>query len=471
MKTVAIVIDGMDYQLTERYLGEMPFIKSISEQGYFNILRSVTPPDSIPAWNTIYTGLTPGEHGVFDLIDYLDILKGDFRTNADAIRGRSFWDVLTKAGKSVCVVNPFMAYPSWEVNGIMVSGPVFESGDISVYPPDQQHLAEGCPSLGGIVAYPTKRTLQSFIDDTIDLTRKQFAYFRKLSAKAQADFNFFGILTLDRLEHFLWRFTDKGDPTYPGDNEFYNVIKDFYLMLDKELQLTIEGFPSDTQLIILSDHGHGRRCTKLFRVNEFLRRLGYVHAAKPSLFNKSYLLEKAKDISLQLAFKLSLEDYLLLVGRMLPGKKSIKTAKHAVKNDTSLTNVPKFDGMNPFGGICINKAVCGERYETVVQEIIDHLLQFSVPGTGEKIVRWAKTRAELYPGSHQEVFPDIIFGLDETYGIDWTLFVDLIADNPFHRRQSGGHRPEGVLATNIKQGHYPSSVVEIHDCIVNTVLK
>ncbi|MCP4761580.1 MAG: hypothetical protein GY870_07345 [archaeon] len=36
------------------------------------MLKSISPPDSIPAWITIFTGKSPAEHGVLDSIDYLD---------------------------------------------------------------------------------------------------------------------------------------------------------------------------------------------------------------------------------------------------------------------------------------------------------------------------------------------------------------------------------------------------------------
>ena len=35
-------------------------------------LRSIFPPDSIPAWTTIFTGRGPADHGCLDSIDYLD---------------------------------------------------------------------------------------------------------------------------------------------------------------------------------------------------------------------------------------------------------------------------------------------------------------------------------------------------------------------------------------------------------------
>lgn len=43
---------------------------------------------------------------------------------------------MSEEGKKVFIFNPFMAYPAWNVNGLMICGPVFEGGDVSTNRPD-----------------------------------------------------------------------------------------------------------------------------------------------------------------------------------------------------------------------------------------------------------------------------------------------------------------------------------------------
>jgi Uncharacterized conserved protein len=52
------------------------------------------------------------------------------------------------------------------------------------------------------------------------------------SKKEQWDLFFISFLTLDRVKHFMWRYQDPNDPTYPGPNPFERSIKDFYVLFD-----------------------------------------------------------------------------------------------------------------------------------------------------------------------------------------------------------------------------------------------
>ena len=120
-KMIFIVLDGLDYEYIKEHLNELKFFSQLEQKDQLCNLESVVPADSIPSWTSIYTGLNPAEHGIIESIDYLNFknkISGDY----SIIKDLSFWDKLSKHGKRVFVFNPFMAYPAWDVNGIMVSG-------------------------------------------------------------------------------------------------------------------------------------------------------------------------------------------------------------------------------------------------------------------------------------------------------------------------------------------------------------
>ena len=75
--------------------------------------------------------------------------------------------------------------------------------------------------------------------------------------------------SLDVVKHFVWKYCDENDPSYPGDNELKNTIKDFYIKYDHILGNYLKHLPHDASIIVLSDHGHGGRPLKLFNINEF----------------------------------------------------------------------------------------------------------------------------------------------------------------------------------------------------------
>ena len=74
-KTLFIGMDGATFtvldQLTQAQNGKpavMPFLGSLMSQGTRSKLRSTPNPLTPPAWVSLMTGRTPGNHGVFDFI-------------------------------------------------------------------------------------------------------------------------------------------------------------------------------------------------------------------------------------------------------------------------------------------------------------------------------------------------------------------------------------------------------------------
>ena len=160
-KLIIIGVDGLDPELITKWSKELPNISNLIETGSFSAINSVFPPDSIPAWASIYTVKDPSEHGIIDSINYLD--KENFENiNIDQteLTGKTFWDALSNRGKSVCIINPFICYPSWKVDGLMLSGPSLNEGDPSItgeFPLDVKEV----PHLGGIPHFPAK---SEFVD-------------------------------------------------------------------------------------------------------------------------------------------------------------------------------------------------------------------------------------------------------------------------------------------------------------------
>ena len=256
-KLLVIGIDGMEPRLVEHWLHRLPNLRQLANGGVLRPIKSVFPPDSLPAWTTIYTGKPPGEHGLFETIDYVTSEAGDL-PRPDRFAGRTFWDEAGRRGKRVCIVNAFMAYPVWPVNGVMVSGPVFVSGKAQSHPPEilgELPKAE----LGGMVAYPYRWELGRFASRTATVARQQAALAKTLMATCGWDLFFLCLLTLDRVQHFFWRFQDPSDPAYPGPNPYQRVIFEHYRLMDQIVGELATTAGREATVLVLSDHGHGLR--------------------------------------------------------------------------------------------------------------------------------------------------------------------------------------------------------------------
>lgn len=460
---VLLGIDGMDYDLTLKMIDKLPVLKKLSQDGTAGPLRSVFPPDSIPAWITCYTGLDPSEHGVLESVNYL--AKGDDRLKVDtsAFQGKTFWDVIGGAGNSVCVINPFMAYPVWPVKGVMINGPVFIGGDIQVSDPSWTEGTNIPETLGGIVDFPNRKNMAEFVAKTFSDTREQADFGLKILKKNRPNLFFQTFLTMDRLQHFLWRYCDPQDPTYPGKNQLEDSIEKFYILIDAIIGEYLACLGPDDELIVLSDHGHGMRCTHCFNLNEELRSRGYVHSvAEGKLFSKQLLVEKLKNSVLNFMNEHNLEDYISVIAKFVPNAKKLKKGKHITKESDNIAYASDFTGTNPFGGVCINKSKIDD-YQSFRDQLKDELAGIEI--NGEPIFLWIKKREDMFAGAYLDRFPDLLFCLRPQFGVNWCLHTKTVTTNPTHKKISGGHKEHGIFFSSIPR----NSIADPNDLIMNNI--
>lgn len=475
-KILVIGIDGMDWNVLEPLLPELPNLSRIADSGYAGKLVSIFPPDSIPSWISIFTGLDPSEHGILESIDYFKKDIKQFSIDTSAFRGKTFWDRASEIGKRVLIVNPLLAYPPWPVNGIMASGPVFVSGETATTPSDVISKYR-VPPLGGIVDFPEKRELRAFKEKTAEDTLRIAEFASALMANEEWDLAFVTFLTLDRMQHFFWRYQDPEDPTYPGRNRHETAIKDFHLLLDRCVGMLLENCSRDCIVMILSDHGHGRRPAMHFNLNELLRSRGYLESriGGPKFLSARYHIDRAKNAALEILHRLDLEDLSYRLARVFPWTRKLKKGDFLTDPRGNLATASEFGGNNPFGGIEISRIRCREEeidYEKLRDEIIALLLGVR-DIRGRELFLWVKRREELYSGPYLEKLPDILFEMIPEYGTAWSLYRPLFTLNPRHRKISGGHRSSGVLLIGPLQGWHlveeRISPLRVADSIVSIV--
>ena len=445
-KIVVVGIDALDAVLLERWKGELPNFGRLMESGYYGRLESTTPPDSIPAWVTIYTGMQPWQHGIVDSLDYLSIRDGKQALDTSLLIGKTFWDRASAAGKRVCVINPLLAYPVWKVNGIMVNGPVFISGEAQAYPPEALDRFK-VPELGGMTDFPDRKDLAGFLERTETATRDLARYGLDLLALEEWDVFFICFLTLDRVMHFMWRYTDPTDPTYPGKNPFEDSIKRFFLVFDSILGDFMARLSPDQALLVASDHGHGMRPPRAVFTNEILRRDGLLKTRQGQVpgVNTVAIVEKAKNAFLKTMQRLDLEDLVYRIARMIPKekRKSLKTSAYAVLRDESDAWTSDVGGGTSFGGFEVAKRESGT-YEAIRDRLIA-LLRSARDEAGGPVVKWVERREKAFDGPNAAKYPDVVFELAEGYGVDRTLFCGTTGVVPTHKKISGGHSKFGTI--------------------------
>lgn len=451
-KVVLLGFDGMDYDLTRTMIdaGKLPNFKRLEEQGSFSPLLSVFPADSIPSWITTFTGLDPSDHGVLDHVNYILGDQSEAVIDTSVFHQKTFWDRIgAEAGASVCVINPFMAYPVWPVNGVMVSGPVFIAGDVQVSNTDAVDGLDIPQSIGGLEDLPTRETMAAFLAKAIHETKEQADFGVAMLQKNQPDFFFQTFLTSDRIQHFLWRYCDPSDPTHPGSNEVENGIDQFFHEADVILGRFLDTLGNDDIIMVMSDHGHGMRCTHCFNFNEYFRRQGYLKSASgESKLNKKIIVEKLKNRVLKFLNDNDMEEYIGKIAKLVPNAKALKKGTHIASYHDSMCYAPDFAGSNPFGGVKINRENVDD-YEGFRQKLMDELSLIKYDNT--PLFKWLKPRESMYNGKHIDRYPDILYEMNPRVGTGFAMHTDLFMANPTHKKISGGHKKNGIFFVNKAQ--------------------
>ena len=447
-RVVVIGIDGMDWRLLEPMLPVLPNLRAIADRGFAGGMDSIFPPDSIPSWVSIFTGLDPSEHGILESIDYFKKGARQFSVDTGRFRGKTFWDAASAMGRRSIVVNPLLAYPPWDVKGIMASGPVFISGEADIRPESLRGRYR-LPPLGGIVDFPEKRGLSAFAEKSKTETRDIVDFAVKLLENEPWDLAFVTLLTLDRIFHFFWRYHDAEDPTHPRRSAHGDTVNEFHRFLDECVGRIVRSAGPDALVLILSDHGHGMRPTLHFNVNRLLLDNGLLvsRITGPKILSPRYHIDRAKDVMLETLHRLDLEDLSYRIARILPWTRKLKKGDFLTERSGNIATASAFGGNNPFGGIDVSKKRCAEGgldYERVRDTIVTLLLDARDP-RGEPVFLWARRREEIYGGPYIDKFPDVLYEMAAHYGTSWSLYRPLVTVNPRHRKISGGHRKTGVL--------------------------
>jgi predicted AlkP superfamily phosphohydrolase/phosphomutase len=224
---------------------------------------------------------------------------------------------------------------------------------------------------------------------------------------------------VDKLQHLCWRFLDQRlFPASPSSWERYirDLCLNYFRQLDGFLSELVRLAGSENRTILVSDHGFGAS-TEVFYVNVWLHDNGYLRwTGDESLDTGESLIVNR------------LKNHLMLVDWE-------KTTAYAVTPSSNGIFIKQSEDGSRGG-------VRPEEYESFRRRLIDSLLAFKDPLTGEPVVRRIRTREEAYPGTQTELAPDLLLTLRDGG------FVSILnSGRPLKPRAEpvGTHRPEGIF--------------------------
>jgi predicted AlkP superfamily phosphohydrolase/phosphomutase len=121
-RVLVIGLDSADALLVDRWCsaGHLPTLASLRSQGLWGRLGTTAEVMHVSAWPTLYSGVTPGRHGMYHAYQIRAGEQHVHRTVASDCAEPPFWKWLDAAGRRCIVLDAFMDYPLEGFGGIQI---------------------------------------------------------------------------------------------------------------------------------------------------------------------------------------------------------------------------------------------------------------------------------------------------------------------------------------------------------------
>lgn len=436
-KTLLLGLDGAVFSILDPLMenGTMPFLKGFLEKGVHAGLLSTANPLTPPAWTSLITGRTPGNHGIIDFIWAEERKTDHYFTlyNFRDIRCETIWSIVSRQGGTVCSLNFPMMSPPPEINGIIIPGLVsWKHLRRNIHPTG---LYEKLKELPGFNAKELAwdfnlekkaergvppEEYEHWVEFHIRRERLWFEIARYIMKNEPCDLMAILFDGPDKLMHMGYRFLDPAlFPESPTalDIKMRDLCHQYFRELDGFLAELVGIAGPDARVVMASDHGFGPS-QSVFRVNTWLSENGY-------LTWKS--MDGMDAQARQNAQKIIDQHFVLL-----DWEKTTAYARTVTSNGIYI-RVAHEPGHS---GVPVHE------YERFRKKLADELLAFRDPETGIQIVQRVMTREEAYPGVNNRQAPDLTLVMHDH------SFVSILEKQPavLHRDEvEGTHYPEGIF--------------------------
>lgn len=420
MRTLVIGLDGVCLPVLDPLIkeGEVPNIETLSGRSAVAPLKSQLPPWTPSAWPSIYTGVNPGKHGVYDFLHF-DGYNWDV-VNRSLVKEFAVWELLSQHELTSVIVNVPVTHPSREFDGALVPGYTAPEG--ADCHPDGV-WTELVHELGEYRLYSeaSSANKRERIAEYDRLVEMRGAAFRYLAEKYDPDFGFVQFQQCDTVFH-----------DFPGEAE---VVQTVFSAIDREIGDILDACDPDVTLLV-SDHGIGPIDGCEFRINNFLRDKGFATTTPEgggmpswqSISRKRLregeesgpveqtpaeraieLLARMGITSQRMAAvvkRLGIEDFVLKVtpddiiragGEQVDFESSIAYMRSRTEMGVRIN----LEGREPVGNVSPSE------YERVRKSIIDALNDVTTPA-GERVFEAVLPREEVFDGPYVEDAPDVV---------------------------------------------------------------
>ncbi|HET9222759.1 MAG TPA: alkaline phosphatase family protein, partial [Roseiflexaceae bacterium] len=234
----------------------------LAERGVWCRVRGAWPPDGVPAWASLLSGLDPGQSGIYGPRRRLSHSYDPAAPiDSRAIRDPRLWDIVGALGKHIGVVGAPATTPAPPVHGHLVGDRSLPGGAPATFPAS---LAQQVSAWLGEVALPPSdpghepadgQNLDRLIQAAYARAEQRFTLARRLLARDSYDCFVLiddGIAAIQRV---LWDSFDTAHPRYTPDSPFAGTVGSFHRFVDDQLFELLELVDDDTVVAVVAPGG------------------------------------------------------------------------------------------------------------------------------------------------------------------------------------------------------------------------
>ncbi|PJA26345.1 MAG: hypothetical protein CO189_11360 [candidate division Zixibacteria bacterium CG_4_9_14_3_um_filter_46_8] len=304
-KLFIIGIDGGDPDfILGRLKKHLPNINKLAGKGTYGTVLSTIPPATIPAWNSFYTGLNPGGHGLYDFTTPPDYHYRVHFINSRHRKPTTFWQLAGNAGKRCAVLNFPSCYPPEKIQGIMISGfdcPLPSGADRSFIEPqniyDEIIKCFGPYRISGFDQVNLEpATMSSAAQSLLETAEYKAKVAEWLLKKEKWDLFMVHFGEVDAACHHFWRYYDSNSPRRRGDEgtQLAEVIPNVYSKIDEMIGLMMNYIDDKWAVLLISDHGFSGTSRNVFHLNNLLQKAGLLSFKHQGIISDSFVKKALK---------------------------------------------------------------------------------------------------------------------------------------------------------------------------------
>jgi predicted AlkP superfamily phosphohydrolase/phosphomutase len=271
-RVCVLSFSGLPHSFLARHLpeGAFPNLARLFGDGELRPLAGARPPVSPVVWGSYATGMNPGRHGVYGLVERRPGSYEPFIPCSGDLAVPTLWESLGRAGKATIVVNVPGTWPPRPVRGVLIAPARAATLDEIVYPRALGTLLRG---IGYRLDVDVRSGLEGNKDDLLtdlELTlRKRFEAAFALLHREPWDFFQLHVSETDRINHFFWEDYERDTPGYG------RAFLAFYRRLDALVGELLSVIPAGAEVVLLSGHGF-QRLRREINLNRVLEERGWL---------------------------------------------------------------------------------------------------------------------------------------------------------------------------------------------------